>query len=1185
MSKIYNVKTKRYNSVKTAIKNDILTKPDDFTIPEGKVLVKTGRGHELVERRKAAKYVKKESDLIAVNKKSVFNPKTKRVVTNTKVNVKKVKVYKKSVKEERINKVISKQTVDKIYGFENIRYTVDVNNKKELYKNIKKRLSEEKRTGNVTLEFAKIDGGQTRRITIGANYLDSLDDFLERLDDIMQGNVVGSDNVPDDEYKLLMNVYNIIFVTVAGNGLSDKIIFNCEDCSEDKTTKCYTKVFNHLDMDVKDKKYSFMDNFKEKLPSDVRIVANSFTMKKSCYELFQERPKITYKSKMVVGKKEKDIFLKLVKLENNDIKHVLLHGNDSSKKTVIYDQINRHYDYTENLVLSDDIYMDMGSKLYRKIDDFYELLFTPNQINKTNNSNKGNTFYLFFDYETVVDFNESSIAKEYSISFFICRPDQLEVLDALDKGGNMDKLREFYSDKVINFVGYDCSEQFIRWIKKNQIKLEYGNKNYDNVRFDLISFNGSNFDNIILLRKLLMFDEVETDVSNIFYNGNQLLNFSIDGRHTTFDVAKHLMGSLSYNCKSFGVKCIGKSSFDHYKAQKLYDEGKLIEFMTGNDELIDYNNRDVLSLAVIFQRYREALQSNSYSKKYGADLTNNKTIGSVIWHIAGDYWAKLNVDHTKKVIVKEEVFKTGKNGKQLKTKKTIKKVIEETMNAPINFPKMDYKLYKDILKYKCAGRVEMFNGIQEIDEEMVSLDICSMYPYVMAVMEGAWYPYGELIETDVFVDNKIGFYYCDIDQSNLKGQNLPNIYPEKVHKIKKDGSEGELIENDWQTKNVLEDYCISSVMIKQLRKYGCKVTIKKGNYFSDKIRGCDLFRFILDFMLMKNEQDIYKSSAPEKYNSALRETLKLIMNSLSGKVIEGLHTEKVVDIDSYKYMELMENKKVESVSCINIVGNKVFATATYDEEAMINKQRPIFLGVLIYDYAKCYIYDNAYAVIGLDRIIYTDTDACKFRKSELDRPEVKKFYNQTYVPYWNDVLKYDDRYEYFKMFDNEKKVFGSFENELSDINHFDCFQKKSWIGLNKEKYAECVKEEKYDEIDKYYKMSFKGVPKNAIMLTGDEDFVRFNKKGELKLEDDMEKEANDYANTQKKLMIKNNLIDFARQLHDNRYVYVLTTQLRRVIKNTNRNVKIDQFDKFNQLNNTIQFLPIVKKICIAENNI
>ena len=48
------------------------------------------------------------------------------------------------------------------------------------------------------------------------------------------------------------------------------------------------------------------------------------------------------------------------------------------------------------------------------------------------------------------------------------------------------------------------------------------------------------------------------------------------------------------------------------------------------------------------------------------------------------------------------------------------------------------------------------------------------------------------------------------------------------------------------------------IKIDQIRKYGGEVTTKKGFYFTEKIKGCDMFKPILELMGIKNEQDLLK---------------------------------------------------------------------------------------------------------------------------------------------------------------------------------------------------------------------------------------------------------------------------------------------------------------------------------------
>ena len=228
-------------------------------------------------------------------------------------------------------------------------------------------------------------------------------------------------------------------------------------------------------------------------------------------------------------------------------------------------------------------------------------------------------------------------------------------------------------------------------------------------------------------------------------------------------------------------------------------------------------------------------------------------------------------------------------------------------------------------------------------------------------------------------------------------------------------------------------------------------------------------------MKAKNEQDTLKSSkVPEvkaKYNSALRETLKLLMNSLSGKVIEGLHTEKTQDVASVAEYEKIKDKS-QSINFINAIGNKIFITYEVDGETMIAKQRPIYLGVLIYDYAKKYMYENSYSKIGLDQLLYTDTDASKFIswKKWVDD-------NNIQVPHHPEVELVDERYKNHKIYQSDSKVFGSFEDELEEMVGTDyvfyCLEKKSWC------YA----------VDGKAKFRFKGLNGSALLLSLGEDFI------------------------------------------------------------------------------------------------
>ena len=1075
----------------------------------------------------------------------------------------KIEAFKRE-RNKRINNYKSKIVEDHIHGFKNTKYITNTRNEKELYENAIKRMEEDGYYGQLVLNFISNNDNKIRKTTIAPSYLDSYEEFKNRLEKIRSGEVVGSDNIPDNQYNLVDNTFNIVNTNITGGGSSKFMIFETRGINS-KTNNCWKECLDDCNIECGDKKYNnlidlcdLVDEYNNiNINNKVCVIGNSFSYKTNQMNTLKNKENIWFEC----GNRE----FKGVKPTIEDIKLVYLNkitNVNECKKIIIYDELNKHFDIIDELKINNDILLSRCNKVFKNTEKGYKLLFTPTEINKTNKLNDFvNNYKVFFDYETVIDFEVNNCMKEYSCSILVLDDKDLNELDEIDISGDKKKLHKFLypnnrAPRVICFKGFDCSTQLLNWIYDNQIN--YLNK--ENNRFDFVSFNGSNFDNFILLNALLKQDENDLtnkllNVSDVFYNGNQILNFKINKKHSTFDIRKHLVGSLKSCCKGFNVNMCGKLDFDHNKAQKLYQKGKLIDYITDNQELEDYNNMDCISLAIIFKRYKDALINMPQTKKYGEKLTDNKTIGGIIYNIFKDHTRNLKMNKKDK----------------------------------LKFEKLDKKYYKDILKYKCAGRVEMFNGVQEILEGMVSLDICSMYPFVMAVLKDAYYPCGKITEVNKFDNKKIGFYYCDIDQSILRTKNLPNIYPKKNYKIKKDGSQGELIGNDWDTTEVLENYLISSVMIKQLKSYGCIVDIKSGITFQDKMRGCDLFEFILEFMMKKNEQDINKKEKPELYNSALRETLKLLMNSLSGKVIEGLHTDKTEMTTSYEFQQLLNRmddddegirtNNIESINAINFVGNKVFTSYKVSEDSELSKQRPIYLGVMIYDYSKCYIYDTLYAVVGLKDLVYTDTDAGKFRKRILKR--VMAYYTTNYVPYWDKVLKYDKRYKGHKLYDSKSKVFGSYENEMDELpnnDKFYCFQKKSWVCIDTNEYNNGNR-------DKSYKMSFKGVPKNAVILPNlDFKWIKktYNKEGSKKdfeIEIINSKECLDYY--QEGTSITNNLIEFCNELYNNKYIYVLTQNFKRVVKNTNRNViSLEDKEKLNLMNNTIQVQPVIKRITI-----
>ena len=1038
----------------------------------------------------------------------------------------------------------SKPTFIKQKQFERIKFFTKIGFEysgietlEQYYEAVKESLKKMPLAQTVSIHYKDIEtGARIRSISLERQDFRSYQKFVNALDKIESGDFAGSDAVNKSEIEMIMSNFAISEVSAKSFGKSDKMIFEVVGIEEstfvgkrgqktgnkDCGKQCLLNIVGGYVKDIDKKEFNDLDKMRNYISLNnlpINIIVNSFSLKRGYDDIVESGENIEIIVSDKRGNQKSNTCSKMI--IGTDVDIIYLHQDTNATATIIYDEVNQHFDVIKDneIKFCDDVYINLNGKVIKN----NQILFTPSQL-ITNTQSISDVLtekrFLVFDYETVIDFNKSSCMQEYSLSVLNLSNSELEDLTNADEKNDIDAVIEIRKRCCMTFLGYDCSKQFINWILENEIGKF----------FVFVGFNNANFDNFLLLDGLLNYKEgfKEVNLSQIFYNGSQLLNFHMSGRHNTFDIHKHLMGSLKANCNSFKINCCAKKSFDHNKAQQLFLSGGLIDFIQDNEELKEYNEYDVLATAVLFCKYRRALNEIDASKPFANGLDEIKTVGSLIY----------------------KVFEESKKSKNY------------------NLPKLSYQQYTDLQKSKIAGRVELFNGVQKVSERLASTDVCSLYPYSMAIAP-IDYPTGELVLTGEYMGaDVIGFYYCDIDQSNLKARNLPKIYAKKTK-----------IENNWDHEEVLENYLISSVMIELLLKYECKVVIKNGFYFTDKKKSCDMFDFLLDFMKGKNEQDTKKKNKDVSYNPALRETLKLLMNSISGKVIEGLHSEKTVNVDCIADYEKIKNT-AQSINVINTIGNKIFVSYEIDPETIISKQRPIYLGVLIYDYSKRYMYEYSYSKIGLDQLLYTDTDASKFRYSKFHSWKKWIDDNNVQVPHHPEVELIDPRYKDHKIYESDSKVFGSFEDELEELVGTDyvfyCLEKKSWC------YA----------VDGKAKFRFKGINDNAIMLTLNEEFIGVKKVKKqnqtteeiYKIKPNKRLDVYNFAQENNHLSIGcGNEVKFFEQVYTTGEAYLLCCSFRKIVKNLAHNVILGEGEKYNNLMNKIQVNYMMKHINIYKN--
>ncbi len=355
-------------------------------------------------------------------------------------------------------------------------------------------------------------------------------------------------------------------------------------------------------------------------------------------------------------------------------------------------------------------------------------------------------FYLFFDYETVWDPIDGSL-KPYSVSLYEINAEKVYKMSK----------RTLSQCKV--YTKSTAREAIIRHIIKNSDKKKY----------IIIGYNSSNFDNFLLIQSAINND---CYISNILYVNNSILSARIKG-HKLLDLCRFTMSPLKNACNDFKTNPKKIDGFSHREVQDYYlKNGTINNWIDENKEkLIEYNKMDVLSLASLFYKLRDA-----FKELAGANLENYLTISGMTYDL-----------FKKQDLVKEKV-------------------------KPIK----DYELYKKLRGSLTAGRTEAFKGVFKYKGKLRMIDVKSLYPYVMLERE---YPCGDIHETDTYRKDKLGMYWCKF--KNRK--DMPNIRPKR----EKD------VPLDWTYKGKLVQM-LTTPEIEQLRKYKNKVEVTGGYYWDDR---------------------------------------------------------------------------------------------------------------------------------------------------------------------------------------------------------------------------------------------------------------------------------------------------------------------------------------------------------------
>ncbi|PIA12579.1 hypothetical protein COEREDRAFT_95001 [Coemansia reversa NRRL 1564] len=250
-----------------------------------------------------------------------------------------------------------------------------------------------------------------------------------------------------------------------------------------------------------------------------------------------------------------------------------------------------------------------------------------------------------------------------------------------------------------------------------------------------------------------------------------------------------------------------------------------------------------------------------------------------------------------------------------------------------------------------GGRAQIFNKGEYNTEPLCCIDCVSLYPYVML---NNVFPIGETCFTEKYIENKIGVYKVEIiTQPHI------SIIPTRTKNNPL----------DWESKD-LERF-LTSQDIDTLVKHGCKLEIVYGVYWNEDIG--QLFKsYFTPLVEEKKRQDKLKEDSNEEYNAAIRELCKLLMNSLSGKLIQRDYAQIIEIVKGREGMNAFRQKCNAQISILEINSKICIVSGTLQQ--YINKM-PTIYGSLIYSYARSHMYNTILSKVDYNQLYGMDTDS------------------------------------------------------------------------------------------------------------------------------------------------------------------------------------------------------------------
>jgi len=612
-------------------------------------------------------------------------------------------------------------------------------------------------------------------------------------------------------------------------------------------------------------------------------------------------------------------------------------------------------DSEHNFILEDDVkYILLLGSHYFAVDEYKEI-----NLNRI----KTKRGFLMFDFETRKT-SEYNVIKRTGQQIY-------KLKDAIC-GVYFRKYKSIENESFVLRTTKDKSSarQFLNWLNEESKHPR---------SYNILAHNGGRFDFYFLIAEMTDRELLECKIQ---MRGTAIIGITYRG-NLFRDSYAFLTSSLKDLSTSFNVNN-GKKTEHNLHGQIITSEQLCFyKPKLGFDEFMDLQNTDTqfwslyeeyclydcISLFEIWEKFTTCINSliekvNPYLLRKCA-LMSSTTIGS----------------HSKKIIV--ELNKYG--GYENKYKKAIDQFTgvyyeEERNNKEMSkaqsycvekgdlprslfyrhVKKYDKRKYSFLCKFKRGG-ISHCNKKGKHMSGITGVDIASQYP---ASLIYSYIP--------------CGFSYW-IDNGNIVDYNkdlhgfyrLKNVRFNSPHLFKPVASKRGEDALDWATNDFNELYVDTYMINYLIENYGLiyfdivQALVSQEHVKSDKIFGS----YINPFYACKKQQDEYKKKGDPLYNEALRSTIKLYINSLTGKLVED---------PSKHYSLKLHDRQQDDEKIINGVGIE----RTFNEEK-INEW--IVCGIMVYSYSKRLLFEYIRCLPNdSSDVIHVETDGIYFSTRLLD---------------------------------------------------------------------------------------------------------------------------------------------------------------------------------------------------------